>query len=160
MEIVDLIDEANHILQAVQQKGIFNSAGFGVGTGSSGLGGGAGVAPKLGPLSTPIGELYRYTLEGAGRTSRDLRELQDWTVEPRLLQVAGVTDITKTYRTLEAMQKGEMAPVIRAARLDWLLLSDEYVEMYDRIAVGWRDDFKPAGKLGFLNVFARTASKK
>jgi cobalt-zinc-cadmium resistance protein CzcA len=53
-----------------------------------------GVTPTLGPLSTPIGELYRYTLEGEGRDSRDLREIQDWVVEPRLLQVPGVTDIT------------------------------------------------------------------
>jgi len=53
-----------------------------------------GVAPTLGPLSTPIGELYRYTLEGGGRDSRQLREIEDWIVEPRLLQVPGVTDIT------------------------------------------------------------------
>ena len=53
-----------------------------------------GVAPTLGPLSTPIGELYRYTLEGSGRDSRELREIEDWIVEPRLLQVPGVTDIT------------------------------------------------------------------
>src|SRR5215467_2332298 len=53
-----------------------------------------GVTPTLGPLSTPIGELYRYTLEGEGRDSRELREIQDWVVEPRLLQVPGVTDIT------------------------------------------------------------------
>jgi len=53
-----------------------------------------GVTPTLGPLSTPIGELYRYTLEGDGRDSRELREIQDWIVEPRLLQVPGVTDIT------------------------------------------------------------------
>src|SRR5499426_1740324 len=53
-----------------------------------------GVTPTLGPLSTPIGELYRYTLEGEGRDSRELREIQDWIVEPRLLQVPGVTDIT------------------------------------------------------------------
>src|SRR5262249_6810012 len=53
-----------------------------------------GVTPTLGPLSTPIGELYRYTLEGNGRDSRQLREIEDWVVEPRLLQVPGVTDIT------------------------------------------------------------------
>ncbi len=53
-----------------------------------------GVTPTLGPLSTPIGELYRYTLDGGGRDSRDLREIEDWVVEPRLLQVPGVTDIT------------------------------------------------------------------
>jgi len=53
-----------------------------------------GVTPELGPLSTPIGELYRYTLEGDGYDSRRLREIEDWEIEPRLLQVPGVTDIT------------------------------------------------------------------
>ncbi len=53
-----------------------------------------GVTPTLGPMSTPIGELYKYTLEGAGYDSRQLREIEDWVIEPRLLQVPGVTDIT------------------------------------------------------------------
>src|SRR5882762_4088072 len=53
-----------------------------------------GVTPTLGPMSTPIGELYKYTVEGAGYDSRQLREIEDWVVEPRLLQVPGVTDIT------------------------------------------------------------------
>ena len=52
-----------------------------------------GVSPTLGPLSTPIGELYRYSLEGP-LNSMELRELEDWVVEPRFLQVPGVTDIT------------------------------------------------------------------
>lgn len=52
-----------------------------------------GVTPSLGPLSTPIGELYRYSLEGAAN-AMELREAQDWIVEPRLLMVPGVTDIT------------------------------------------------------------------
>lgn len=51
IEIVDLIDEANHILKAVQQKGIFNSSGFGVGSGGAGLGGGPGQSPKLGTFA-------------------------------------------------------------------------------------------------------------
>ncbi len=50
-EIVDLIDEANHILKAVQQKGIFNSAGFGIGSGPGGLGGGSAQGPKLGTFA-------------------------------------------------------------------------------------------------------------
>ena len=49
--IADLIDEANHILKSVQQKGIFNSAGFGIGSGGGGLGGGAGQSPKLGTFA-------------------------------------------------------------------------------------------------------------
>lgn len=53
-----------------------------------------GVVPDLGPLSTPIGELYRYTLSGGGLDEMKLRELQDWVVEPRFLQVPGVADVT------------------------------------------------------------------
>jgi cobalt-zinc-cadmium resistance protein CzcA len=52
-----------------------------------------GVTPTLGPLSTPIGELYRYSLEGP-LDPMQLRELEDWVVEPRFLQVPGVTDVT------------------------------------------------------------------
>lgn len=51
------------------------------------------AAPSLGPLSTPIGELYRYTLEGSGGDAIKLRELQDWVVTPRFLQVHGVADV-------------------------------------------------------------------
>src|SRR5437879_5283692 len=43
-----------------------------------------GVEPTLGPMSTPIGELYRYTLEGTGVNSSRLRAIQDWIVEPRI----------------------------------------------------------------------------
>ena len=53
-----------------------------------------GVTPGLGPLSTPIGELYRYQLTGGGLDSMRLRELEDWVVEPRFLQVPGVADVT------------------------------------------------------------------
>jgi cobalt-zinc-cadmium resistance protein CzcA len=52
-----------------------------------------GVKPGLSPLATPIGEVYRYTLEGAGGDPMSLRTLQDWTVRRELLQVPGVADV-------------------------------------------------------------------
>ncbi|MGH9648287.1 MAG: efflux RND transporter permease subunit, partial [Bryobacteraceae bacterium] len=52
------------------------------------------VTPTLGPLSTPIGELYRYSLTGPQSTTLQLREIQDWIVTPRFLQVPGVADVT------------------------------------------------------------------
>src|SRR5256884_1928955 len=52
------------------------------------------VTPTLGPMSTPIGELYRYSLEGGGLDDMSLRELQDWVVIPRFLQVPGIADVT------------------------------------------------------------------
>src|SRR5215467_8893691 len=52
-----------------------------------------GVVPDLAPLTTPIGEMYRFRLEGGGMSDMVLRELQDWVVGPRLLQVPGVADV-------------------------------------------------------------------
>jgi cobalt-zinc-cadmium resistance protein CzcA len=55
-----------------------------------------GVTPTLGPLYTPIGEIYRYVLEAdprAGRSPMALRELQDWVLERQFRQVPGVADV-------------------------------------------------------------------
>ncbi len=52
-----------------------------------------GVTPTLAPMATPIGELFRYSLEGGGLNSQQLRELQDWVIYPRLLQARGVADV-------------------------------------------------------------------
>ena len=63
----------------------------------------AGVQPQLGPLSTAIGEIFRFRLKGDGKTSRELRTLEDWVVERQLRMVPGVADIVtlggliKTY---------------------------------------------------------------
>jgi len=62
-----------------------------------------GVQVQLAPLSTAIGEIYRYTLKGEGYTTRELRTLQDWVVERNFRSVPGVADVVtfggliKTY---------------------------------------------------------------
>src|SRR5882724_10364946 len=62
-----------------------------------------GVQPQIAPLSTAIGEIYRYRLKGDGWNPRDLRTLEDWVVERNLRLVPGVADIVsmggaiKTY---------------------------------------------------------------
>lgn len=53
-----------------------------------------GVTPQIAPMSTPIGEMYRFTLEGPGFDELQLRELEDWVIIPRVLQVQGVADVT------------------------------------------------------------------
>ncbi|BDG04683.1 efflux RND transporter permease subunit [Anaeromyxobacter oryzae] len=55
-----------------------------------------GVTPSLGPLYTPIGEIYRYVLvpdPQAEQSPMALRELQDWVLERQLRHVAGVADV-------------------------------------------------------------------
>ena len=52
-----------------------------------------GADPEIQPPSGPTGEIYRYTLEGAGNTVRELKEIQDWVIDKRLKAVQGVADV-------------------------------------------------------------------
>lgn len=52
-----------------------------------------GVQPNLAPLSSPIGEIYRYRLKGDHNTPTDLRTLQDWVVVRSLKMIPGVADV-------------------------------------------------------------------
>ncbi|HET8734137.1 MAG TPA: CusA/CzcA family heavy metal efflux RND transporter, partial [Anaeromyxobacteraceae bacterium] len=53
----------------------------------------AGVDPELGPISTGLGEIFQYTLEGDDLSPMDLRGIQDWIVAPLLKPVAGVNEV-------------------------------------------------------------------
>jgi heavy metal efflux system protein len=51
--------------------------------------------PELGPLTSPVGEIYRYVLRSeTGLSPMQLRTLQDWTIVPQLLRTEGLADIT------------------------------------------------------------------
>ncbi|MES2096809.1 MAG: CusA/CzcA family heavy metal efflux RND transporter [Pseudomonadota bacterium] len=52
-----------------------------------------GVEAGLDELTSPIGEMYRYTLESDTKTLRELSEIQRWTVIPALRSVAGVAGV-------------------------------------------------------------------
>jgi cobalt-zinc-cadmium resistance protein CzcA len=52
-----------------------------------------GLVARLGPESSPVGEIYRYTIEGAGLDAVERRGLQDWVVGPALRRVSGVADV-------------------------------------------------------------------
>src|SRR4029077_15285253 len=52
-----------------------------------------GVTPTLGPLSGGVSEFYRYVVVGDGTNAMTRREIQDWVIGPRLLQVPGVADV-------------------------------------------------------------------
>ena len=54
-----------------------------------------GVSPELAPLTTAVGEIYRYVIEApSSMTPMQLRDLQDWVIIPQLLQVPGLADVT------------------------------------------------------------------
>jgi heavy metal efflux system protein len=52
-----------------------------------------GVQPQLAPLSTAIGEIYRYRLRGDGLSATELRSIQDWVVGRNLKMLPGVADV-------------------------------------------------------------------
>ena len=53
----------------------------------------AGLEPALGPVATAFGEVYRYTLEGEGYSTMELKTLHDWEIKYQLQAVPGVADI-------------------------------------------------------------------
>ena len=53
----------------------------------------AGVQATLGPITSPAGEIFRYTLESDSKNLMQLSEIQKWDVIPALKQVAGIADV-------------------------------------------------------------------
>jgi len=53
-----------------------------------------GAVPGLDPLTSPTGEIYRYIIESDKHSLRDLTDLQNWVVIPRIKQVSGVADVS------------------------------------------------------------------
>jgi len=64
----------------------------------------AGVKPELGPDSSAIGEIYRYTLQSDYYSPMTLKTIQNWQLEKLFKQIPGVIGIcsfggpVKTYR--------------------------------------------------------------
>jgi len=52
-----------------------------------------GTEAALGPVSSPMGELYQYVLISDSLTLTELKTLQEYTVRPRLRTVPGVTEV-------------------------------------------------------------------
>src|SRR2546427_4057269 len=52
-----------------------------------------GVQSQLAPLSTAIGEIYRYRLRGDNLSPTELRSIQDWVVVRNLKMISGLADV-------------------------------------------------------------------
>lgn len=54
-----------------------------------------GYQPTLAPLTTAVGEIFRYLVEAPkDMPQREIRAIQDWQIRPMLRTVPGVADIT------------------------------------------------------------------
>lgn len=60
------------------------------------------VTPEIGPITSGLGEIYQYVVDFKNPSTNkeerlkqlmDLKSIQEWTIKPRLLSVAGVAEI-------------------------------------------------------------------
>src|SRR5450830_25948 len=47
----------------------------------------------IAPMTTPLGEMFMFTIEGGGLSLQERRSLLDWVIRPQLRTVAGVADV-------------------------------------------------------------------
>lgn len=80
-----------------------------------------GIEGGLGPITTPLGELYMYRVAGEGYSNRELRTIQDWIIRPRLRTVDGIADVNSLGGEVRAF---EVIPDPKALKAHGLSLDD------------------------------------
>ncbi|MFO0915886.1 MAG: CusA/CzcA family heavy metal efflux RND transporter [Pirellulales bacterium] len=49
--------------------------------------------PRMGPVSTGLGEVFHYVVTGAGNDVTELRTIHDWVIKPKMRSVKGAAEI-------------------------------------------------------------------
>lgn len=64
-----------------------------------------GVTPTLAPLTTAVGEIYRYVVDAPPDLPLyEIRAIQDWIIRPELRRVPGVADVISFGGTIKEIQ--------------------------------------------------------
>ena len=50
-------------------------------------------SPEMGPVTTGLGDIFQFTVEGEGVSAMERRTILDWVIAPRLRAVPGVTEV-------------------------------------------------------------------
>jgi cobalt-zinc-cadmium resistance protein CzcA len=66
------------------------------------------LTPQLSPWS-PVGEIYRYRLDGAGYSLNEVKAVEDWYVRREIKQVPGIIDVT-TFGGTTRQYQAEIDP--------------------------------------------------
>ncbi len=64
------------------------------------------IAGGIAPMTTPLGEMFMFTVESDNLSLQERRSLLDWVIRPQLRSVAGVADVNSlggTVRTFEVI---------------------------------------------------------
>lgn len=99
-----------------------------------------GVRGGLAPMTTPLGEMFMFTIEGGDLSLEERRTLLDWTIRPALRTVPGVADVNALggfVRTFEVVPDG--------ARMNARGITVEQL----RAALGANNRNEGAGRLGY-----------
>ena len=83
-----------------------------------------GVEANIAPNATPVGEVMRYRLKGDGKTTTELRTLQDWVVERSIRQVPGVADVVAMGGFIKQYEVQPDLDKLRAYKLSFQNLLD------------------------------------
>lgn len=101
----------------------------------------AGVSGGLAPITTPLSEVYMFTVEGEGVSLADKRRVLDWTIRPELRNVPGVAEVNSLggeVQTLEVVpHPARMAALgVGMAELRQALASNNSNDGAGRITAG------------------------
>src|SRR5574343_1139287 len=84
-----------------------------------------GAQPVLAPLTTAVGEIYRYVLDAPPTADREeIRAVQDWTVRPALRMVPGVADVVSFGGAIREVQVQLQPDLLRKYSISLSEVSD------------------------------------
>ena len=63
-----------------------------------------GVEGGIAPMTTPLGEMFMFTIEGGDLTLMERRDLLDWVIRPALRTVPGVADVNSLGGTVRSFE--------------------------------------------------------
>ncbi len=64
----------------------------------------AGISGGMAPITTPLGEMFMFTVEGEGLSLSERRSLLDWVIRPALRTVPGVADVNALGGVVRAFE--------------------------------------------------------
>ena len=63
-----------------------------------------GISGGMAPITTPLGEMFMFTVEGGGMSLAERRTLLDWVIRPALRTVPGVADVNSLGGVVRAYE--------------------------------------------------------
>ena len=63
-----------------------------------------GISGGMAPITTPLGEMFMFTVEGEGLSLAERRSILDWAIRPALRTVPGVADVNSLGGVVRAFE--------------------------------------------------------